>query len=57
MARHLEAQIGRIHLVLMENPHMGRTEQFTEVHFDAPQEVGGIVAAEITGARDGQLLV
>ncbi|MFG6518004.1 tRNA (N(6)-L-threonylcarbamoyladenosine(37)-C(2))-methylthiotransferase MtaB [Sulfitobacter sp. 1A13496] len=53
--RHLEAQVGRTHDVLMENPHMGRTAQFTEVSFAAPQVEGEIVQAEITGISGTQL--
>ncbi|MDQ2089891.1 tRNA (N(6)-L-threonylcarbamoyladenosine(37)-C(2))-methylthiotransferase MtaB [Marimonas arenosa] len=49
VARHLAAQQGRTHRVLMENPHMGRTEQFTEVDFAAAQPEGEIVTASITG--------
>ena len=54
--RHLGAQIGRTHQILMESPHMGRTAQFTEVHFDAPQPEGSIVTASITGMADSHLL-
>ncbi|MDK3075026.1 tRNA (N(6)-L-threonylcarbamoyladenosine(37)-C(2))-methylthiotransferase MtaB [Sedimentitalea sp. JM2-8] len=49
VARHLADQIGRTHSVLMESPRMGRTEQFTEVRFDAPRPEGEIVTARITG--------
>ncbi|TNF64453.1 MAG: radical SAM protein, partial [Rhodobacteraceae bacterium] len=56
VARHLQAQVGRAHKVLMESPHMGRTEQFTEVTFAAAQPEGRIVGARITGV-DGQRLV
>ncbi len=52
---HLTAQIGKTHHILMENPHMGRTEQFTEVTFDAPQPVGQIVTRKITGHSGLQL--
>ncbi|EEE35582.1 MiaB-like tRNA modifying enzyme [Rhodobacteraceae bacterium KLH11] len=52
---HLAAQIGKTHRILMENPHMGRTEQFTEVTFDAAQPEGQIVTASITG-HSGQKL-
>lgn len=52
---HLRAQIGQGHRVLMENPRMGRTEQFAEVSFDADRPEGQIVTAAITGVRDGQL--
>ncbi|MEL0438459.1 tRNA (N(6)-L-threonylcarbamoyladenosine(37)-C(2))-methylthiotransferase MtaB [Phycobacter sp. K97] len=53
--KHLAAQVGQTHRILMENPHMGRTEQFTEVIFETPQEEGQIVTAVITGARGAQL--
>ncbi|WP_439561965.1 tRNA (N(6)-L-threonylcarbamoyladenosine(37)-C(2))-methylthiotransferase MtaB [Roseinatronobacter sp.] len=55
-ATHLAQQQGRRHRVLMENPHMGRTEQFTEVDFTAPHPVGAIVDVEITGKTDTRLL-
>ena len=48
VARHLDAQIGRTHRILMESPRMGRTEQFTETHFAIDQREGQIVTATIT---------
>ncbi|WP_164662281.1 tRNA (N(6)-L-threonylcarbamoyladenosine(37)-C(2))-methylthiotransferase MtaB [Tropicibacter sp. Alg240-R139] len=54
--RHLQAQLGKTHHILMENPHMGRTEQFTEVRFDAPQAEGQIVQANVTGIDGIQLV-
>ena len=56
VARHLSAQVGRTHRILMENPHMGRTEQFTEVRFDADQPEGQIVTAQISGTDNDQLV-
>ena len=53
--KHLRAQQGLTHKVLMENPRMGRTEQFTEVTFAADRTEGQIVTATITGHADGQL--
>lgn len=53
--QHLQAQIGRTHHILMENAHMGRTEQFTEVRFGLPQAEGQIIAAVINGTAIGQL--
>ncbi|MDG1353591.1 MAG: tRNA (N(6)-L-threonylcarbamoyladenosine(37)-C(2))-methylthiotransferase MtaB [Sulfitobacter sp.] len=53
--RHLEAQIGRQHEVLMENASMGRTAQFAEVDFSAPQQEGRIVRATITGSNGTRL--
>ena len=55
VATHLASQIGKTHKVLMENPHMGRTEQFAEVHFDVPQQEGQIVKAKISGVSSHQL--
>ncbi|WP_170340869.1 tRNA (N(6)-L-threonylcarbamoyladenosine(37)-C(2))-methylthiotransferase MtaB [Ruegeria arenilitoris] len=56
VARHLAAQLGKTHHILMENSHMGRTEQFTEVTFANAQPEGQIVTAAITGVRDQQLV-
>ncbi len=53
---HLAAQHGKLHKVLLENPRMGRTEQFTEVCFETDQPVGQIVEARITGDNGTQLL-
>ncbi|WP_101067270.1 tRNA (N(6)-L-threonylcarbamoyladenosine(37)-C(2))-methylthiotransferase MtaB [Roseovarius salinarum] len=53
---HLSAQVGRTHAVLMENPRMGRTEQFTEVAFDSDHPEGRIVTARIAAAGETQLL-
>ncbi|UWR22591.1 tRNA (N(6)-L-threonylcarbamoyladenosine(37)-C(2))-methylthiotransferase MtaB [Sulfitobacter sp. S190] len=47
--KHLAAQVGQDHRVLMENPNMGRTAQFAEVHFDTPQTEGLIVPVRIAG--------
>ena len=55
VARHLAAQVGRDHSVLMEVPRMGRTAQFAEVTFDADQPVGAVVPARITAAGDRSL--
>ncbi|PSL17904.1 tRNA (N(6)-L-threonylcarbamoyladenosine(37)-C(2))-methylthiotransferase MtaB [Shimia abyssi] len=55
VTQHLATQKGRVHQVLMENPNMGRTEQFAEVSFAIPQTEGAIVSAVITGTASGQL--
>ena len=47
--RHLSAQSGKSHRILMESPTMGRTEQFAEVRFTHPQDTGTIVVADILG--------
>jgi threonylcarbamoyladenosine tRNA methylthiotransferase MtaB len=54
--RHLAAQVGRNHQILMENATMGRTEQFTEVQFDTAQSEGQIVTATIRGVTDKHLI-
>ena len=56
IATHLRAQHGKTHHILMENPRMGRTAQFTEVRFDTDQPEGRIVTATITGDDGKQLL-
>jgi threonylcarbamoyladenosine tRNA methylthiotransferase MtaB len=53
--RHLEAQVGRRHLVLMESATLGRTEQFAEVGFGEDRPVGAIVDATIQGVTSGRL--
>ncbi|MCK0097089.1 tRNA (N(6)-L-threonylcarbamoyladenosine(37)-C(2))-methylthiotransferase MtaB [Yoonia sp. F2084L] len=53
--RHLEAQAGKTHHILMENARMGRTEQFTEVLFNTDQPESQIVRAQITGIAGNQL--
>jgi threonylcarbamoyladenosine tRNA methylthiotransferase MtaB len=53
--RHLQAQVGKTHAVLMESPTMGRTEQFAEVHVDTPQPEGSVVPLTITGATSSVL--
>ncbi|MEP2029272.1 MAG: tRNA (N(6)-L-threonylcarbamoyladenosine(37)-C(2))-methylthiotransferase MtaB [Paracoccaceae bacterium] len=55
VARHLKAQLGKTHRVLIESAHMGRTEQFTEVRFDHAQTEGQIVTATICGNNRTQL--
>lgn len=53
---HLAAQIGRSCDILIETPRLGRTEQFTEVHFDTDLPEGQIIRAEITGRTESHLL-
>ncbi len=54
--KHLAAQVGLRHAVLMESPRMGRTAQFAEVTFQTDQAEGQIVQTEITGVAEHQLL-
>ncbi len=53
--RHLAQQVGQTHSILMENPHMGRTEQFTEVSFDSAQTEGALLQASIIGINGNHL--
>jgi len=55
VARHLAAQIGQRHRVLMESPGMGRTEHFAEVRFAAPRPEGEIVEVTVGGHADSHL--
>ncbi len=53
---HLMAQVGKAHKILMENPQMGRTEQFAEVILKDPAPEGQIRQVRITGIQGNQLL-
>ncbi|HID66746.1 MAG TPA: tRNA (N(6)-L-threonylcarbamoyladenosine(37)-C(2))-methylthiotransferase MtaB [Roseibacterium sp.] len=55
VSAHLWKQVGQIHNILMENPRMGRTEQFAEVVFDSDRPEGHIISVHITG-QDGRQL-
>ena len=55
LTRHLSAQVGRDHSVLIEGPRLGRTEQFTEVAFAADQAEGQILRCRITGITGPRL--
>ena len=55
VAAHLATQQGKTHRILIENPRMGRTEQFTEVEFSTDQPEGAIITAQITGHAGARL--
>ncbi|MDU8942329.1 tRNA (N(6)-L-threonylcarbamoyladenosine(37)-C(2))-methylthiotransferase MtaB [Ovoidimarina sediminis] len=55
VARHLSAQVGRTHSILMESARMGRTEHFAEVRFETDHAPGNLVTAPISGIRGAQL--
>ncbi len=55
LQRHLTAQVGQSHRILIENPRIGRTEQFTEVAFSSDQPEGQILTATILGMAGEQL--
>jgi threonylcarbamoyladenosine tRNA methylthiotransferase MtaB len=55
VTKHLTAQLGKTHQILMENPRMGRTEQFTEVTFETDHPESQIITAKIIGIRDNRL--
>lgn len=55
LSRHLAAQVGVEHRILMEGPRLGRTGQFTEVAFASDQPEDQIVTARISGFADGRL--
>ena len=53
--RHLMAQVGKTHRILMEGPRVGRTEGFAEVRLADDQPAGTIIDRLITGV-DGTAL-
>jgi threonylcarbamoyladenosine tRNA methylthiotransferase MtaB len=56
LRRHLRAQIGRRHNVLIESPRLGRTEGFAPVAFGAEQIPGAIISVIPTAAGDQELI-
>ena len=56
LARHLERQVGRTVLGLVEREGLARAEDFTEVAFTGEAVVGEIVALQVTG-HDGRRAV
>ncbi len=56
VSKHMSAQVGKTHHILMESARMGRTEQFTEVTFADPQAEGQILTAKIVDCSDTQLV-
>ncbi|MDB5666358.1 tRNA (N(6)-L-threonylcarbamoyladenosine(37)-C(2))-methylthiotransferase MtaB [Cypionkella sp.] len=56
LSQHLTAQLGQSHRILLEGPRMGRTEQFTEVAFEADHPEGQILTATIRGTQGTRLL-
>jgi threonylcarbamoyladenosine tRNA methylthiotransferase MtaB len=56
LARHLERQVGRTLMGLVERSGVARAEDFTEIAFVGEAEVGSIVALRVTG-HDGKRAV
>ena len=56
LGRHLAAQEGQNHRILLERPDFGRTEQFAEVTVNQPGIPGSIVTHAIKGYEEGRLL-
>lgn len=56
VGRHLQAQVGQTHAVLMEHPRLGRTEQFAEVSFNADRPEGQILTAQIVSRNNARLI-
>lgn len=56
LSRHLAAEIGQSRVILTEGPRAGRTEYFTEVHFDRDMPEGTMFTLPITG-HDGTRLI
>ena len=49
LARHLERQVGRTLMGLVEREGLARAEDFTEIAFDGEAEAGKVVALRVTG--------
>jgi threonylcarbamoyladenosine tRNA methylthiotransferase MtaB len=56
LRRHLDGEIGATRRVLTERGNTGRTEQFTQVRFDAPIEAGQLIDVDVA-AHDGRSLI
>ena len=56
LRRHLDAQVGATHRVLIESDDLGRTEHFTQIRLTAPIESGVIVDLTVAGHDGRQLL-
>ena len=56
LRRHLDAQLGAKHRVLIESDDLGRTEHFTQIRLTAPIESGVIVDLTVAGHDGRQLL-
>jgi threonylcarbamoyladenosine tRNA methylthiotransferase MtaB len=53
LARHLDRQVGRTLLGLVERPGVARAEDFTEIAFEGGAEIGGVAQLVVTG-HDGK---
>jgi threonylcarbamoyladenosine tRNA methylthiotransferase MtaB len=56
LARHLQRQVGRTITGLVEREGLARAEDFTEIAFEGPAEIGSIVAMTVTG-HDGKRVI
>ncbi len=53
--KHLKAQVGRVHRVLMESSTVGRTEQFAQVELSVPRRKGTITEVRVSGVNGNRL--
>ncbi len=53
--KHLKAQVGRVHRVLMESVTVGRTEQFAQVELSVPRRKGTITEVRVAGVNGNRL--
>jgi threonylcarbamoyladenosine tRNA methylthiotransferase MtaB len=49
LARHLDRQVGRTLMGLVERPGVARAEDFTEIAFEGEADAGGVSALTVTG--------
>lgn len=56
LARHLDRQVGRTLMGLVERPGVARAEDFTEIAFEGEAEVGRVAALRVTGHAGGKAI-
>ena len=56
LVRHLDRQVGRTLLGLVERPGVARAEDFTEIAFEGEAEVGSVAALRVHGHDGGKAL-
>jgi threonylcarbamoyladenosine tRNA methylthiotransferase MtaB len=56
LARHLQRQVGRTIMGLVERAGVARAEDFTEIAFTGAAEIGSLMALKVTG-HDGKRVI
>ena len=56
LARHLAGEVGKVRVVLAEEPTSGRTPQFTEVKLQSAIDPGALASIRVTGVEGSRLV-